>query len=609
MKILLNHWQINLLENTIENTETQQLHKIEPRSMAVLKLLIDNQNQVVSRDMFSADIWQGRVTVDESLTRCISELRKVLELDTKKPQYIKTIHKKGYKLLVEPQILNEANSSLSQPPPSLKTNKFKFASFAALVGVILVLALTFKDSILHLADSESDSQRQTQNDLNTIRVTLLDAAPKPSVLTWRNSASDTDFTIKSSQLLESESGELKRYLQLVDNYEFVIWEASSIEDNQSDWIASVEALIEVMRLLELHKEAPEMALLPLPLRSDYKRARYLIDLRGQENLEEAVTLLDGILAQRPDLVMVLIEKAVAARMMTFYMKTPQLREQQAIQYELLIKQAAVIEPDHPVVKSLKGKLDLEQKNWYEYETLLTEAVEYAPACIICVRNLAEHYLNLGFYQKAETLVKRHLDYFPLSIMMQSFLGQIYNMQGITAGARHQVNVVNALGHTHGSDTLAMEINIAMSEGDSLTLRTLMTEMVKKHPAYEAHRAATIAQIEGDYEAFKDIVERMPRLDFNMAVATENYPDLIVRINRNISSGNLRDLRLIHGWLNPETHISQSYIVGLLNLKNRPEITELFQQIGLFDYWSEFSQWPDYCVFDQFDNHRPDFCPQ
>ncbi|MDT0594041.1 winged helix-turn-helix domain-containing protein [Glaciecola petra] len=607
MRYTLNHWQIIPLEHLIENTQTGETHKIEPRSMAVLTMLMEKSNEMVSRKEFVEHVWEGRVTVDESLTRCISELRKILERDAKKPEYIKTIHKKGYKLLVDAQKVD--------PPmlPEQKASTFQ-RRFVVLAFVVTVFAfvvnmnwpLFSNNAIKNNAKHEVN---RVLSDLNGIREVLLASeSSTPIVFLSNNDGTNVHYTIKSIPLIEGETKEKQNIIQLLNSYGQVIWQASSLQSDEQQKAMSVDALIEVLRLLQLYKEAPELALLSPEMRTMYSRALYLIDVRGRENLENAFELLDNIVQQRPDFAMAIVQKAVAARMMSFYLELIEERQQQSLQYQLLLKQAQATAPEHPVIRSLTARLDLSRKNWFEYQRILEEAVEYSPACVICVRNLAEHYLNVGFYQKAETLVQTHLDYFPLSTMMHSFLGQIYNMQAQTESAKRQVKIINALGHSSGSDALAMKINIAMAEGDIEQYSKLAEAMVARYPAYQYHKDAVDAQLRGDNDALNQIMSKMPRLDFNIALVAGSYQPIIDRIKRNVSNGVLRDLMLTHGWLQPNSHLSPGYSQGLLRLKNHKDIVQLLIDIGLMDYWSEYNQWPDYCHKNEYLQHRPNYCP-
>ena len=72
---------------------------VEPRVMDVLMVLVDTAGQTVSREELISRVWNTTFVSDEVLSRCISLLRKHLGDDRRKPRYIETIPKKGYRLL------------------------------------------------------------------------------------------------------------------------------------------------------------------------------------------------------------------------------------------------------------------------------------------------------------------------------------------------------------------------------------------------------------------------------------------------------------------------------------------------------------------------------
>lgn len=74
---------------------------IPPKYMEVLVYLIINAGEVVSRDELLSEIWADSVVVEESLTRAVSELRKILQDDPRAPRIIETIPKKGYRLIAD----------------------------------------------------------------------------------------------------------------------------------------------------------------------------------------------------------------------------------------------------------------------------------------------------------------------------------------------------------------------------------------------------------------------------------------------------------------------------------------------------------------------------
>ena len=69
---------------------------VQPKVMAVLKALYARRGAVATRQEIMDDVWGGSFVSDESLTRCISELRSALGDNQKKTRLVRTIPKVGY---------------------------------------------------------------------------------------------------------------------------------------------------------------------------------------------------------------------------------------------------------------------------------------------------------------------------------------------------------------------------------------------------------------------------------------------------------------------------------------------------------------------------------
>lgn len=85
---------------------------IEPKVMSVLLELAARPQRVVSKEHLLQAVWTDTNVGDDALTRCISLLRQALRDDAHNPQFIKTIPKAGYCLLVQVQ---RPTDDLEQP--------------------------------------------------------------------------------------------------------------------------------------------------------------------------------------------------------------------------------------------------------------------------------------------------------------------------------------------------------------------------------------------------------------------------------------------------------------------------------------------------------------
>lgn len=84
---------------------------IQPRVMSVLMCLVAHRGEVVTRDQIFEKVWGNIVVTDDSLSRCISELRNALGDKRASPRYLKTIPKVGYRLVGSVEEVPKANSA------------------------------------------------------------------------------------------------------------------------------------------------------------------------------------------------------------------------------------------------------------------------------------------------------------------------------------------------------------------------------------------------------------------------------------------------------------------------------------------------------------------
>ncbi len=74
---------------------------LPPRLVAVLESLLKRPGTIVPRDEVLASAWQGAFVGENSLTRAVSELRRLLGDDPRQPTFIQTIPRRGYRFIAE----------------------------------------------------------------------------------------------------------------------------------------------------------------------------------------------------------------------------------------------------------------------------------------------------------------------------------------------------------------------------------------------------------------------------------------------------------------------------------------------------------------------------
>jgi DNA-binding winged helix-turn-helix (wHTH) protein/tetratricopeptide (TPR) repeat protein len=134
----LGEWLVKPHTNSVVGP-TGETH-VEPKAMQVLAVLAGRPGQVVSKQEILEEVWEGTFVSEEVLPNAIWELRKALGDDAKRPRFIQTLPKKGYRLIapVVSAALSEALATAPvEPPPrrsSLRRPLLLLA--AAVVGLV-----------------------------------------------------------------------------------------------------------------------------------------------------------------------------------------------------------------------------------------------------------------------------------------------------------------------------------------------------------------------------------------------------------------------------------------------------------------------------------------
>lgn len=128
--------------------------KLQGKVYQVLVILLEKPGEVVTRDELRVRLWPAdtHVNYDANVNTTVNKLRQALGDSTEKPLYIETIPRKGYCLLVLPEVTNKSgnanlgpseSAALSGPEATPKSGGLQFSKsdvwiVLGVIGLILV---------------------------------------------------------------------------------------------------------------------------------------------------------------------------------------------------------------------------------------------------------------------------------------------------------------------------------------------------------------------------------------------------------------------------------------------------------------------------------------
>ena len=131
----------------------QDRRHLEPKALEVLIYLLADAGQVVSSEALLQNLWQGKIVEPSAVPRNVALIRRALGDDPRKPRYIETIPKQGYRTvapvrLIEPQ---------SQVPDALTDNR----GDAVTLAVLPFDNLSADTELVYFSDGLSEEILQT----------------------------------------------------------------------------------------------------------------------------------------------------------------------------------------------------------------------------------------------------------------------------------------------------------------------------------------------------------------------------------------------------------------------------------------------------------------
>ncbi|MEA2887443.1 MAG: hypothetical protein QOD11_1803 [Bradyrhizobium sp.] len=73
--------------------------RLTPKALALLSFMADRPGEVIPKEELFGAVWPQVTVGDAALVTCIQELRKALGDDARRPRYIETLHRRGYRFV------------------------------------------------------------------------------------------------------------------------------------------------------------------------------------------------------------------------------------------------------------------------------------------------------------------------------------------------------------------------------------------------------------------------------------------------------------------------------------------------------------------------------
>jgi TolB-like protein len=78
---------------------------IEPQVLALIALLVENRDRLVSKEEILDKVWDGRVVSDSAVASRVKSARQALGDDGKSQRFIKTVHRKGFRFVENVKVI------------------------------------------------------------------------------------------------------------------------------------------------------------------------------------------------------------------------------------------------------------------------------------------------------------------------------------------------------------------------------------------------------------------------------------------------------------------------------------------------------------------------
>lgn len=139
---VVGEWTVAPSRNLLVRGDEQV--RVEPRVMDVLVHLAERADRPVSKEDLIERVWKARYVTDDALTVTIYALRRALGDDARRPRYIETVSRRGYRLIAPVQSVTPPSARIqteAPPQPEVwRPRGYSWPMIAAMMAVAVFAA-------------------------------------------------------------------------------------------------------------------------------------------------------------------------------------------------------------------------------------------------------------------------------------------------------------------------------------------------------------------------------------------------------------------------------------------------------------------------------------
>ena len=369
--------------------------ELRPKSFDLLRMLAENPNRVITKNELVNTVWQGRVATDESIARCISDVRQAL--GDGEQRLVETIPRRGYVFKPQPRPVEIVPPHNSPAPAEVLTPPAVQAPALALQPA----ELPARPSIMVLPFANLSDEKRLDyfadgfaEDITTglTRYSQLFVIGRESAITFRSAAADAQSINRAIGVQYLVHGSLRQHgdqmriaAQLQEGSSGkVLWAdrfdrpAGDIFSLQDEIIGSIVAtLVDTVdreTFVKSHRKPPAT----LDAYELFLRGRELRRSAVPANFGQAEALLERALALDPDFA---AAHAEIAHVQHVCLGTQIGSSQRSARIEKGLRharQAYALAPSMPFASQVLGNLHIRAHDFAEAERWARNAIKLGP---------------------------------------------------------------------------------------------------------------------------------------------------------------------------------------------------------------------------------------